>query len=110
MPLRSFFVLLSASLCLSLPVRLEARTWTVGPSGREYTQLSTLFNANDLAPGDIVEVDGNATYTSVVVGDNDGGVAGKMLRQHGTPPGGDHQRRQILAGLAPQGEETGGKS
>lgn len=78
MPSRSL-LLLSASLCLSLSVRVEARTWTVGPSGREYTQLSTLFNANNLAPGDIVEVDGSATYTSVVVGDDDGGASGNPV-------------------------------
>jgi hypothetical protein len=57
----------------------EARTFTVGPAGREYTQLSSVFNANDLAPGDIVEVDGNATYGSVVVGDDDGGAPGNPV-------------------------------
>lgn len=57
----------------------EARVWTVGPSGREYTQLSTLFNSNDLAPGDIVEVDGNATYVSAVMGEDDGGAPGNPV-------------------------------
>lgn len=38
----------------SLSGRAEARIWTVGPSGRDATQLSTLFNNNDLAPGDVV--------------------------------------------------------
>jgi len=57
----------------------QARVWTVGPSGRDYTQLSALFNGNDLAPGDIVEVDGNATYGSVVVGEDDGGALGNPV-------------------------------
>ena len=58
---------------------VEARIWTVGPSGREYTQLSTLFNGNDLAPGDVVEVDGNATYASAVMGEDDGGAPGNPV-------------------------------
>jgi hypothetical protein len=57
----------------------EARTFTVGPVGREYSQLSAVFTGNDLAPGDIVEVDGNATYGSVVVGDDDGGAPGNPV-------------------------------
>jgi hypothetical protein len=61
-------------LLLLLPAVAAARVWTVGPAGRDYSQLSALFNANDLAPGDIVEVDGSATYGSVVVGEDDGGT------------------------------------
>lgn len=57
----------------------SARTYTVGPAGRDYTQLSAVFNGNDLAPGDIVEVDGNATYTSVIVGEDDGGAPGNPV-------------------------------
>lgn len=60
----------------------EAATYTVGPagSGRQYTQLSSVFNANNLAPGDIVEVDGGAAYAgNVVVGSDDGGAAGNPV-------------------------------
>lgn len=57
----------------------EARTFTVGPVGRDYTQLYALFDANNLAPGDIVEVDGSALYGSVVVGEDDGGAPGNPV-------------------------------
>ena len=59
------------------PIAAFATTYTVGPagSGRQYTQLSAVFSSNNLAPGDIVEVDGNATYNGgVVVGNDDGGT------------------------------------
>lgn len=64
-------------LCIlgMVPFSAFAATYTVGPSGRQYTQLSAVFSSNNLAPGDIVEVDGNATYNSVVVGSDDGGSA-----------------------------------
>ena len=68
-----------AAILLSSSSIAAARTYTVGPAGREYTQLSAVFTANNLAPGDIVEVDGNATYSSVVVGDDDGGAAGNPV-------------------------------
>ncbi len=61
------------------PFAAEARTWTVGPAGRDYTQLSALFNAQNLAPGDIVEVDGSTTYGSVVLGEDDGGAPGNPV-------------------------------
>ncbi|MFZ5636188.1 MAG: hypothetical protein ACOY82_06325 [Pseudomonadota bacterium] len=73
------FVLASVFCALFCPAVAEARTWTVGPTGRDYTQLSALFNGNDLAPGDIVEVDGSATYNSVVVGEDDGGLPGNPV-------------------------------
>lgn len=51
-----------------------AATYNVGP-GRQYTQLTTFFNSVNLAPGDIVEVDGNASYAgNIVVGDDDSGT------------------------------------
>lgn len=72
------------SLCLLglLPVAAQAATYTVGPagSGRQYTQLSAVFADNDLAPGDIVEVDGNATYAGgIVVNADDGGSEGNPV-------------------------------
>jgi parallel beta helix pectate lyase-like protein len=60
-----------------VPVASSAATYTVGPvgAGRQYTQLSTVFNNNNLAAGDIVEVDGSAAYAGgIVVGDDDGGT------------------------------------
>lgn len=70
--------LIVAGLILA-PCAAEARTYTVGPVGRDYTQLYALFDANNLAPGDIVEVDGSALYASVVVGDDDGGAPGNPV-------------------------------
>lgn len=68
--------MLSLGLAAAVPLSAAAATYTVGPSGRQYTQLSTLFRSVNLAPGDIVEVDGNATYTgNIVVGDDDSGTA-----------------------------------
>lgn len=66
-----------AGLCLlaTVPGMAAAATYTVGPSGRQYTQLSAVFSNNNLAAGDIVEVDGNATYSgNIVVGSDDGGT------------------------------------
>lgn len=59
-----------------------AATYTVGPSGRQYTQLTALFNSAsvNLQPGDIVLVDGNATYAGgIVVREDDGGAAGNPV-------------------------------
>lgn len=67
-------------LVLCLPCAAQSATWTVGPSGRQYTQLSDVFRSRNLAPGDIVLVDGNATYSGdVVVGDDDGGDPGNPV-------------------------------
>ena len=58
-----------------LPTLASAATYTVGP-GKQYTQLSTVFSSNNLAPGDIVLVDGGATYNGgIVVQEDDGGTA-----------------------------------
>lgn len=80
---RSSVSLVLAGLILAVlilaPCAAEARTYTVGPVGRDYTQLYALFDANNLAPGDIVEVDGSALYASVVVGDDDGGAPGNPV-------------------------------
>lgn len=72
--------LLSASLLFLLPMPLLAATYTVGPSGRQYTQLSEVFRSNNLEPGDVVLVDGNATYNGdIVVGSDDGGAPGNPV-------------------------------
>lgn len=63
--------LLRSALLASVlaPSTLLAATYTVGPSGRQYTQLAALFNDSGvtLRAGDIVEVDGNATYQGDVI-------------------------------------------
>ena len=70
---------LSACLALAMPLA-SAATYTVGRTGRQHTQLSQVFTSRDLAPGDVVEVDGNATYTGgIVVGENDGGAPGNPV-------------------------------
>jgi hypothetical protein len=70
---RPFRSLAFAPLLL-IPFCAGAATYTVGPSGRQYTQLTDLFRSRDLAPGDVVLVDGSATYNgNIVVGDDDSG-------------------------------------
>jgi len=65
---------------LALPSFALAATYTIGPSGRQYTQLSTLVSSVDLEPGDVVLVDGSATYGgNIVVGSNDSGAAGNPV-------------------------------
>lgn len=77
----------------------SAATYTVGPSGRQYTQLTTLVNSVNLAPGDIVLVDGNATYSGgVIVGDDDAGTAASPIRIRWTRGAG--QTRPLLQGGA----------
>lgn len=69
--LKKVFLFLTLVL---LPSVAWSATYTVGPSGRQYTQLSAVFANNNLEPGDIVEVDGNATYNgNIVVNTDDGG-------------------------------------
>jgi hypothetical protein len=78
MSLRSLPLALLA-LATALPIAANARVWTVGPSGRDAAQLSTLFDTTNLAPGDIVEVDGNASYGSTKMGEDDGGAPGNPV-------------------------------
>ena len=63
-----------------LPSLSYAATYTVGPSGRDFTQLSALVDNVNLEPGDVVLVDGGATYDGgVVIRSNDSGVAGNPV-------------------------------
>ncbi len=78
----------------SLPV--HAATYRVGPS-RPYTTLGALLAAVDLAGGDIVEVDGNATYPgNVVIDEDDGGSPGNPVVFRGLRVAG--QRPHIQGG------------
>ena len=71
---------LGCLLVLSAPTTVLAATYTVGPTGRQYTQLSQLFDARNLAPGDVVLVDGSAVYDGdIVMGEDDGGAAGNPV-------------------------------
>ncbi len=81
MGMRGIYLLqLGGVVAVAMPMAASAATYTVGPSGRQYTQLSQLFNSRDLAPGDIVSVDGNATYNGdIVVGQDDGGAPGNPV-------------------------------
>lgn len=77
---RSLFRIAAACCGLSLPAAALAATYTVGPSGRQYTQLSTLVDSVDLEPGDIVLVDGGATYNgNIVVRSADRGAPGNPV-------------------------------
>ena len=69
-----------ACAVLALPSAALAATYTVGPSGRQYTQLSTLVSSVNLEPGDVVLVDGGRTYSgNIVVGSNDSGAPGNPV-------------------------------
>ncbi|MGY1409885.1 MULTISPECIES: NosD domain-containing protein [unclassified Luteimonas] len=71
---------IAGGVLLALPSFVFAATYTVGPSGRQYTQLSTLVNNVNLEPGDVVLVDGGATYSgNIVVGSNDSGAPGNSV-------------------------------
>lgn len=87
----------TACLLLLAPLSAMAATYTVGPSGRQYTQLTTLVNSVNLAPGDVVLVDGNATYNGgITVGDDDSGTATSPVTIRWTRGAG--QTRPILRG------------
>lgn len=71
---------LSASILFLVSPPLLAATYTVGPSGRDYTELSDLVDAVDLEPGDLVLVDGGATYSgNIVVRSGDSGAPGNPV-------------------------------
>ncbi len=76
---KDFRVVWALAFVLGSPAALAA-TYTVGPSGRQYTQLSAVINARNLAPGDLILVDGNATYSGgVVLDEDDGGAPGNPV-------------------------------
>src|SRR5690606_24784094 len=71
---------IAGAVLLALPSVAFAATYTVGPSGRQYPQLSALTSNVDLAPGDGVLVGGGATYSGdIVVGGNDSGAPGSPV-------------------------------
>jgi hypothetical protein len=60
----------------------HAATYQVGPT-RTYHTLNALFDAVNLNGGDLVQVDGNVTYGSVIVPADDGGSAGNPVTIRG---------------------------
>jgi hypothetical protein len=62
---------------------LAGTTYQVGPT-RPNTTLGQLFNNVDLAPGDVVEVDGDVAYTGgIVMPSADGGAPGNPVTIRG---------------------------
>jgi hypothetical protein len=85
--------ILAVGMLFALPT--HAATYQVGP-GRTYTQLQPLFDAVDLEPGDIVEVDGNTTYNgNIILREADGGAPGNPVTLRGIRING---QRPILLG------------
>lgn len=73
----------------------HAATYQVGP-GRTWTQLQPLFDAVDLQPGDLVEVDGGVTYSgNIILREADGGAPGNPVTLRGLRVNG---QRPILQG------------
>jgi MYXO-CTERM domain-containing protein len=72
---------------VALSVRANAATYQVGP-GKTHTQLGQV--ANLLQPGDVVEIDGDATYTGGVAFWNAGTPSSKItirgIRKNGKRP------------------------
>ncbi len=93
--LRRLPIVLSVVLVSCLPGLALAATWQVGPT-RSYATPTALFNAVSLQPGDVVEVDGNATYPSFSVPQDAGGTAANPLLIRGIRVGG--QRPHIAGG------------
>ncbi len=79
------------TLPLLLPTAARAATYAVGP-GREFPDLQSV--ARRLQPGDVVLVDGDATYPGDLILRNDG-APGKKITIRGRRVGG---KRPILAG------------
>jgi hypothetical protein len=81
----------SATLSLLLPSPARAATYAVGP-GRELRDLQSI--ARKLQPGDVVLVDGDATYPGDLILRN-AGAPGKKITIRGRRVGG---KRPVLAG------------
>ncbi|MFK7956161.1 MAG: hypothetical protein AB8B96_08700 [Lysobacterales bacterium] len=78
-------ILLGSLLCLGT---VEAETFRVGP-GQAYANLQSVLNAENLEPGDIVEVDGGTLYDGgVTVDPSDGGAPGNPVLIRGNLNGG----------------------
>jgi hypothetical protein len=98
MPRRAARRRLPLLVLLALATPAQGATYSVGP-GRTWPDLQAAFNAIDLAPGDVVEVDGGVTYDvaapGIVMGAGDGGAPGNPVLVRGLAVGG---QRPILRG------------
>lgn len=86
-------------LMLSLSALAGAVEYRVGPT-QTFTGLQALLDARDLAPGDVVIVDGNHTYavgSGIVVREDDGGSAAQPVIIRGERINGN---RPVLSGGA----------
>ncbi len=61
-------------LILLVTSSVNAATYRVGPA-RSYTTLAALFNAINVQAGDLIEVDGDATYSNVMIPASASGTA-----------------------------------
>lgn len=88
--------------CVAFGASASAATYQVGPA-RTHTSLTALFNAVNLEPGDVVEVDANGgtPYNvgspGIVMGSGDAGAPGNPVILRGIRQSG---QRPILAGGA----------
>lgn len=66
MSTRNEHLVIISLIALACCCDARAATYTVGPpgSGKDFSSLATLFSQVNLEPGDIVTVDGDATYLS----------------------------------------------
>jgi hypothetical protein len=98
MPRRAARRRLPLLVLLALAAPAQGATYSVGP-GRTWPDLQAAFNAIDLAPGDVVEVDGGVTYDvaapGIVMGAGDSGAPGNPVMVRGVAVGG---QRPILRG------------
>jgi hypothetical protein len=89
-----------AMTCVAASAYASAATYQVGPA-RTHTSLTALFNAVNLEPGDVVEVDANGgtPYNvgspGIVMGSGDAGAPGNPVILRGIRQNG---QRPILAG------------
>src|SRR3546814_15253200 len=67
MQMRSALYFFWVALALFLPSAAHAATYTVGPSGRDYTPLSTIVDSVTLEPGELVPVARGTPYTGETI-------------------------------------------
>ena len=74
--------LLGIALILLVTSSAHATSYRVGPA-RTYVTLAALFNAVAVQPGDVIEVDGDATYGNVTIPSSASGTTGNPVTIRG---------------------------